>query len=92
MNAIDHVKEVFPKVEKEFEEIFGRSYGGMVEEYRTEDAEYLLMTNGSASGMAKNVIDEARAAGLKVGLARIRMFRSGSHGLQGSGTQERLSA
>ena len=75
LNAIDHVKEVFPKVEKEFEEIFGRSYGGMVEEYRTEDAEYLLMTNGSASGMAKNVIDEARAAGLKVGLARIRMFR-----------------
>lgn len=75
LNAIDHVKEVFPKVEKEFEEIFGRSYGGMVEEYRTEDAEYLLMTNGSASGMAKNVIDEARAADLKVGLARIRMFR-----------------
>lgn len=75
LNAIDHVKEVFPKVEKEFEEIFGRSYGGMVEEYRAEDAEYLLMTNGSASGMAKNVIDEARAAGLKVGLARIRMFR-----------------
>lgn len=75
LNAIDHVKEVFPKVEKEFEEIFGRSYGGMVEEYRTEDAEYLLMTSGSASGMAKNVIDEARAAGLKVGLARIRMFR-----------------
>lgn len=75
LNAIDHVKEVFPKIEKEFEEIFGRSYGGMVEEYRTEDAEYLLMTNGSASGMAKNVIDEARAAGLKVGLARIRMFR-----------------
>lgn len=68
LNAIDHVKEVFPKIEKEFEEIFGRSYGGMVEEYRTEDAEYLLMTNGSASGMAKNVIDEARAAGLKVGL------------------------
>ena len=75
LNAIDHVTEVFPTVEKEFEEIFGRSYGGMVEEDRTEDAEYLLMTNGSASGMAKNVIDEARAAGLKVGLARIRMFR-----------------
>ncbi len=75
LNAIDHVKEVFPKVEKEFEQIFGRSYGGMVEEYRTEDAEYILMTNGSAAGMAKNVIDEAREAGYKVGLARIRMFR-----------------
>ena len=75
LNAIDHVKEVFPKVEKEFEEIFGRSYGGMVEQYRTEDADYVLMTNGSAAGMAKNVIDAARDAGLKVGLVRIRMFR-----------------
>ncbi len=75
LQAIDHVKEVFPKVEKEFEEIFGRSYGGLVEEYKTEDAEYLLMTNGSASGMAKNVIDAAREAGIKIGLARVRMFR-----------------
>lgn len=75
LNAIDNVKNVFPKIEKEFEEMFGRSYGGMVEEYKTEDAEYILMTNGSASGMAKNVIDDARAAGLKVGLARIRLFR-----------------
>lgn len=75
LNAINNVKEIFPQVEKEFEEIFGRSYGGLVEEYKTEDAEYLLMTNGSASGMAKNVIDAARDAGIKVGLARIRMFR-----------------
>ena len=75
LNAIDNVKNIFPKVEKEFEELFGRSYGGMVEEYKTEDAEILLMTIGSMSGMAKNVIDEAREAGIKVGLARIRMFR-----------------
>lgn len=75
LNAIDNVKNVFPRIEKEFEEIFGRSYGGMVEEYMTEDAEYVLMTNGSAAGMAKNVVDDARAAGIKVGLARIRLFR-----------------
>lgn len=75
LNAINNVKNIFPKIEKEFEEIFGRSYGGMVEEYRTEDADYVLMTNGSAAGMAKNVIDDARNAGLKVGLIRIRMFR-----------------
>ena len=75
LQAIDHVKEVFPKIEKEFEKIFGRSYGGMVEEYRTEDADYILMTNGSAAGMAKNVIDDAREAGYKVGLARVRLYR-----------------
>ncbi|MPN63631.1 NADH-dependent phenylglyoxylate dehydrogenase subunit alpha [bioreactor metagenome] len=47
----------------------------MVEEYHTDDAEYILMTNGSAAGNVKSVIDEARVAGLKVGLARIRLFR-----------------
>lgn len=75
LEAIDNVKKVLPEIEKEFEETFGRCYGGLVEEYKTEDAEYLLMTNGSAAGMAKNVVDAARGAGIKVGLARVRVFR-----------------
>ena len=41
-----------------------------------DDAEILLMTNGSASGNAKAVIDCARNEyGMKVGLIRERMFR-----------------
>lgn len=75
LQAIDRVKEIFPKIEAEFEQIFGRSYGGLVEEYRTEDAEYVLMTNGSAAGMVKNVVDAARKEGIKAGLVRIRMYR-----------------
>ncbi len=75
LQAIDRVKEIFPKIEAEFEHIFGRSYGGLVEEYRTEDAEYVLMTNGSAAGMVKNVVDAARKEGIKAGLVRIRMYR-----------------
>jgi pyruvate ferredoxin oxidoreductase alpha subunit len=74
--AIEKVKEIFPQVEKEFEAIFGRKYGGMIEEYFTQDAEVLLMTAGSASGNAKAVIDDARNNyGMKVGLIRERMFR-----------------
>jgi pyruvate/2-oxoacid:ferredoxin oxidoreductase alpha subunit len=75
LKAIEHAKEVFPKVEQEFEKIFGRKYGGMVEEYFSADAEILLMTAGSASGNAKAVVDSARKHGLKVGLIRERMFR-----------------
>ena len=75
LQAIDRVKEIFPKIEAEFEHIFGRSYGGLVEDYRTEDAEYVLMTNGSAAGMVKNVVDAARKEGIKAGLVRIRMYR-----------------
>lgn len=76
MKAIEKAKEKFPQIEKEFEEIFGRKYGGMIEEYFSEDADIVLMTAGSASGNAKAVIDCARNEyGLKVGLIRERMFR-----------------
>lgn len=76
MQAIERAKDKLPQVEKEFEEIFGRKYGGAVEEYFSDDAEILLMTNGSASGNAKAVIDCARNEyGMKVGLVRERMFR-----------------
>lgn len=76
MQAIERAKEKLPQIEKEFEEIFGRKYGGCIEEYFSDDAEILLMTNGSASGNAKAVVDSARNEyGLKVGLIRERMFR-----------------
>lgn len=73
--ALEKVKEKFPQVEKEFEEIFGRYYGGMVDCYKADDAEILLLTAGSCSGTAREMVDRERVKGNKVGLARIRMFR-----------------
>ena len=73
--AIEKAKEVFPRIERDFEEIFGRKYGGMIEEYFSQDADVLLMTAGSAAGNAKAVVDSAREYGLNVGLIRERMFR-----------------
>ena len=58
----------------EFEAIFGRGYP-LVEEYRCEDAEVVLVTVGSAVGTARQVIDELKATGLKVGLVKLKMFR-----------------
>lgn len=74
LEALDHVKEVYKKVEDEFEAIFGRRYG-MVENYRTEDADIVFLTMGSCAGTIKTVVDRARNRGLKVGLSRQRMFR-----------------
>jgi len=62
------------KADDEFKAIFGRSYP-LVEEYRCEDAETVLVTAGSAVGTAREVIDALRADGLQVGLVKIRMFR-----------------
>lgn len=73
--AYERAKKKFEAIEAEFKERFGRSYGGMVDSYRAEDAEILLVTAGSCAGTARVVIDQCRKDGLKVGLARIRMFR-----------------
>ena len=62
-------------IDKEFSKSFGRNYGGQLEEYRTEDAEIILVALGSAASTAKSVIDAKRDEGVKVGLVRIRCFR-----------------
>jgi len=60
--------------DEEFGRLFGRRYG-LVDAYRTEDAETILVTSGTAAGTSRGVIDAYRAQGTKVGLARIRLFR-----------------
>jgi pyruvate ferredoxin oxidoreductase alpha subunit len=75
MAAMERAKEKFDRVDKEFGDFFGRSYGGQIEEYRCDDAEIVLVTSGSATGTARTVIDTKRKQGMKVGLVKLRMFR-----------------
>ena len=57
-----------------FERLFGRRYD-VVEGYRLDDAEdVLVMTNAFAS-KGKAAVDAARAEGRRVGLLRLRMIR-----------------
>jgi len=60
---------------KEFEELFGRNYGGLIDTYRADDAEILLVTMGSIIGTIKDTIDELREGGVKVGLVKVRSYR-----------------
>jgi len=73
--ALDRVKNKLDEIDKEFGDFFGRSYGGQIEEYRMEDAEIVILTSGSAVGTARTVVDAKRAAGVKVGLIKLRVFR-----------------
>lgn len=66
---------VIEEVDQAYGALFGRKYGGAIEEYRMEDAEYALITTGSMSGAAKEAVDKKRAAGVKAGLVRMRMVR-----------------
>jgi len=69
------VAEILPGIDREFQELFGRGWGGMVEEYRMEDARVCLCALGSASGTIKEVVDELRAEGVRAGLVKIRFLR-----------------
>lgn len=66
---------VIDEVEARFAEVFGRAYPGMVEAYRCEDADFVLVTLGSVAGLARDVVDELRDAGKRAGLLRIRYLR-----------------
>jgi pyruvate ferredoxin oxidoreductase alpha subunit len=75
MQALDRVKPLVDDIDAEFGKAFGRSYGGQVDTYRTEDADIVLVTSGSATGTAREVIDVKRDAGIKVGLVKLRLYR-----------------
>jgi pyruvate ferredoxin oxidoreductase alpha subunit len=72
------MQNALPKIEavaKEFEEIFGRFHGGLIDGYMLDDAEIVIMSMGSILGTVKDVVDEYRARGEKVGVLKVRSFR-----------------
>jgi 2-oxoisovalerate ferredoxin oxidoreductase alpha subunit len=69
------VPKVFTEVEEEYQRAVGRYHGGALPLYRTDDADAILLTMGTATTTARSVVDELRAEGRKVGLAKLRMFR-----------------
>lgn len=72
--ALENSKEIILEVAKKFAAISGRSYG-LFEEYKTEDADYIMLLIGSAAGTAKQAVDDLREKGRKVGVIKLRVFR-----------------
>lgn len=72
--AFEGVLPVINEMFKNFAKHFGRNYK-TVEEYRTEDAETVLITMGSYSETASLAIDKMREEGVKVGLLKLRLWR-----------------
>jgi len=72
--AHEHALGVWEAVGREWGELTGRRYG-LVEEYRTDGAELVLVCAATAASTARVVIDRMREAGVPVGLVRLRVFR-----------------
>jgi pyruvate ferredoxin oxidoreductase alpha subunit len=67
--------DVIEEVSNHFAKAFGRNSGGHLEEYKSKDAETILIAKGSICGTIKDVIDDLREKGQKVGLVRIKTYR-----------------
>jgi pyruvate ferredoxin oxidoreductase alpha subunit len=67
--------DVIPQIASEFSEIFGRDTGGLIQSYRSEDADTLIVALGSVNGTIKDVIDEMRDEGVSIGAVKIVSYR-----------------
>ncbi|OGC13493.1 pyruvate ferredoxin oxidoreductase [candidate division WOR-1 bacterium RIFOXYC2_FULL_37_10] len=72
--AILNAKNPILEAGEEFGNKYGRKYG-LIEEYKMEDAERVIVALGSTCGTTRDVVDELRGKGEKVGLLKIRVFR-----------------
>ena len=73
--AMERVPATLAVVEEEYRRATGRDHGGAVPTYRVDDADVVLITMGTSTTTARGVVDEMRAEGKKVGLAKLRLFR-----------------
>lgn len=73
--AMENAKQLIPKIDKDYGKRFGFEYGGLLEKYKCDDADLVLVTMGTMASDAKITVDSLRKEGLKVGVARVRVFR-----------------
>ena len=72
--AMKNAKEVILNVAKDFEKMTGRKYS-FFEEYKTEDADFVIICMNSTAGTAKYEADKLREQGIKAGVLKLRVFR-----------------
>jgi len=74
-DAHENAKKLIPKISQEWGKKFGRFNGDLIEKYKCENAETILLAMGAIAAESKIAIDNLRKEGYKIGLARIRTFR-----------------
>ncbi|NLV71505.1 MAG: pyruvate ferredoxin oxidoreductase [Actinobacteria bacterium] len=66
---------VAQEIEDRFTEVFGRGDDALLEPYRCEDAEYVVVGLGSLTYQLHDVVDTLRAEGFKIGVLGVRLYR-----------------
>ncbi len=74
IDAMEQAKKTLKKIDRDFFKLTGRRYN-YFEEYKTKNAEFIIVVLGSTAGTTKEVVDKLRKKGLKVGVLKVRLFR-----------------
>jgi len=67
--------KIIEEIDIEYKDIFGRSLGGLFSEYKTDDADVVIICAGSLSKMCTLVIDMLREQNVPIGLVSLRAYR-----------------
>ncbi|RMH31893.1 MAG: pyruvate ferredoxin oxidoreductase [Nitrospirae bacterium] len=72
-----HIKalEAIPRLGTELSEQFGRPSGRLVDPYRIEEADTVILALGSVNGTIKDAVDDLRDEGWPVGAVKLGVYR-----------------
>jgi 2-oxoisovalerate ferredoxin oxidoreductase alpha subunit len=70
-----YAKKLIVEIANEWKKAFGRYHGNLLELYKCENVDYILISMGAIGAESKVAIDNLQKEGIKVGLGRLRTFR-----------------
>jgi pyruvate ferredoxin oxidoreductase alpha subunit len=73
--AMKQAEKTIINVFSEFQKKFRRGNSFLVDNYKTENAEIIVVVLGSTAGTLRRTVDFLREKGVKVGLLRLKCFR-----------------
>jgi len=73
--TLEDVLKLIPQIGEDFESIFGRKGVALLEKYRIDGAEDVIVAMGSVCGTVKDFIDKKRKEGFPLGLLKIVTYR-----------------
>lgn len=67
--------EVLVEIDKKYQDIFGRGGCPVIEEYLCEDAAFIAVSIGSLSYHLRDVMDNLRKEGMRIGVLSLHLYR-----------------
>ncbi len=81
--AMKRVPDVYEECRAMFREVFGRDPGAALQTFECDDAEQVIVASGTMATTAREVVRQRRAAGERIGLVKVKMYRPfPEHGLR----------